>query len=242
MSQAYCVRLDAFEGPLDLLLHLIKEHRVDIHDIPVARITWQYLDHLAAGEQLNLDHAAEFLLMASTLLEIKARMLLPGVPAQAGGEPAHGDPRRDLVERLREYRSLRKTANMLGEHEAEAGRRFFPPRHAGSEGQERRAIEPLAARELAVAMAGLLRRRRGDQPRIVVRDGFSIGQKMRLIARALRGRTGATVAFWTLLRRGSGRREIIVTFLALLELLRLGWAHAQQERCYGRILVGRRGR
>ncbi|HSW10649.1 MAG TPA: segregation/condensation protein A [Bacillota bacterium] len=242
MPHPYRVRLEAFEGPLDLLLQLIKEHRVDIHAIPVARIAWEYLDHLAGADQLDLEDAAEFLLMASTLMEIKARMLLPVAPAAPGVEVGEADPRRDLIERLLEYRSLRRAAEALGVREAEAGRRFSRPLAPEFYGPETGVMEPLPVTDLAAAMAALLRRNRPEQPRTIPREGFSIGEKMRLIARTLRRRTGERVLFWTLVRTGSGRREIIVTFLALLELLRLGWADARQERCFGRILVGRRGR
>ena len=242
MPHPYRVRLDAFEGPLDLLLHLIQQHRVDIHAIPMAQIAWEYLDHLAGAEQLDLEDAAEFLLMASTLMEIKARMLLPVAPAAAGAETGDADPRRDLIERLLEYRSLRRAAEALGEREAEAGRRFPRPLAPEPDTPAARVMETLPVSELAAAMAALLLRNRPEQPRTIPREGLSIGEKMRLIARALRRPTGAPVLFWTLLRRDSGRREIIVTFLALLELLRLGWAHVEQERCFGRILVGRRGR
>jgi segregation and condensation protein A len=242
LPHPYCVRLDGFEGPLDILLQYVQQHRVDIHAVPMARIAWEYLDQLAGAGQLDLEGAIEFLLMASTMMELKARLLLPVIPAEAPPETGEVDPRRDLIERLMEYRSLRRAAEALGQRESEAASRFSRPSAVERDGLEPRAMQPLPVAELAAAMAGLLRRQLPEQPRMIPRERFSIGEKMRLIARALRRRTDTTMLFGNLLQRGSGRREIIVTFLALLELLRLGWANVQQERCFGCIQVARRGR
>src|SRR5579862_1587773 len=112
-SSALRFRLPVFEGPLDLLLHLIRENRLDIYDIPIADIAQQYLDYLAMWESLDLAVAGEYLVMAATLLEIKSRMLLPTPPPAAGADEEAEDPRAELVERLLEYQRFQGTVEAL---------------------------------------------------------------------------------------------------------------------------------
>src|SRR5512135_457405 len=116
MDDKYSIKLPLFEGPLDLLLHLIKRDEVDIYDIPVARIAEQYLEYIELMKDLNLDIAGEFLVMAATLAQIKSRMLLP--PKEGEGEADEGvDPRAELVQRLLEYKKFKEAAESLGERE-----------------------------------------------------------------------------------------------------------------------------
>lgn len=138
----YRVRLEAFEGPLDLLLHLIRRAEVDVTDIPIATIADQYLEHVASPDRINIDLAGEFLVMAATLTEIKSRMLAPPAEAEgaASGAPARpaGDPRADLVRQLLEYKRFRDAADALEARRIEWQRRF-PARRAGVDGEALRA-------------------------------------------------------------------------------------------------------
>ena len=111
LEDSYRIRLDQYEGPLDLLLHLIKKNEINIYDIPIALITKQYLDHITAMKMLNLDVAGEFLVMAATLIYIKSRMLLPAEPSE--DEEEGEDPRADLVRRLLEYKQFKEAAHAL---------------------------------------------------------------------------------------------------------------------------------
>lgn len=237
---AYRVRLEVFEGPLDLLLHLIQEEAVDIHDIPIARITWQYLEYLRELDRLDLDRAADFLLMAATLMEIKARLLLPRGPGETAGEDgAEPDPRAELVRRLLEYRLFRRAAELLKERECEAGNSFVrTPTVVAA--RPALTLEGIGPGDLLSALEELLKEKPPEEPREIERDEFTVRDQMRAIAHALRRAPGRAVSFRALFRRGAGRREIIVTFLALLELMRLGWVIVGQDRTYGSIQIRRK--
>ncbi len=239
MADAYRVRLEVFEGPLDLLLHLIRAEKVDIHDIPIARITTQYLEYLAGLEALDLDRAAEFLLMAATLMEIKARMLLPrhAVEHVADAEP-EPDPRAELVRRLLEYRSFRQKANVLQEREREASRRFVHPVAAGASALPPPPPEGVTVADLVAALLELVGEPVADEPAEIAREQYTVRDKMRTILRLLR-QAGGSVAFGDLFGPRFSRREVIVTFLALLELVRQRWVTARQDRTYGRIVICR---
>ncbi|MCB9841409.1 MAG: segregation/condensation protein A [Phycisphaeraceae bacterium] len=159
MVEDYCVRLDAFEGPLDLLLHLIRRAEVDIHDIPVAQIAGQYVKHLEQVHTIDIDLAGEFLVMAATLMEIKSRMLSPrpegegDADAERTGRPGDGvDPRADLVRQLLEYKRHRDAADALEERRLTWARRF-PAGHAGI---DKEAMAEAAARLQGADAAGAL--------------------------------------------------------------------------------------
>ena len=161
-ASACAVKLDVFEGPLDLLLHLIRLNEVDVHDIPIAAIAEQYVEYLSLMRELNLDVAGEYLLMAATLAWIKSRMLLP--PSEEGEEDEGGDPRAELVARLLEYQRFREVAEELGAARSSAAR-CSPrrarapsrcPRRARARGRAVRAARgvPPRARAAAAARAG----------------------------------------------------------------------------------------
>jgi segregation and condensation protein A len=161
-APAYTVRLDAFEGPLDLLLHLIRREEMDIYDIPIARITRQYLEHLEGLASLDLDMASEFLLMAATLMDIKSRLLLPRPASNAFiDEEAQADPRQELVRRLLEYKRYKEAAGLLSGRAAAAGRSHSryggasgppPPARGGAPG--RQGQDPAAADEEPAGLFG----------------------------------------------------------------------------------------
>jgi len=231
----YQVKLEMFEGPLDLLLHLIREHQLDILDIPIAEITEEYLRYLALMQELDLDVAGEFLLMAATLIHIKSKMLLPPEEAAEGEEDEEGDPRAELVDRLLEYKKYKEAAQTLGLLEAEQTllhRRGAPAVELTVEG-------PLSVSlvELIRAFRDVLRRADVPAPLEITPEELNVGQR---IVHLLDRLAAESPVEFTRLFAGSIRRpEIIVTFLALLELLRRRLATARQAEPLGPIMIYR---
>ncbi|BDG59965.1 segregation and condensation protein A [Caldinitratiruptor microaerophilus] len=231
------VRLENFEGPLDLLLYLIRKEEVSIHDIPIARIAEQYLAYIADLSDVEIDRAADFLVMAATLLDIKARMLLPRPPrpeGEAGAEDGEDeDPRAELARQLEAYQRFKELAAELRRREEAAGRSY--PR--GWYPEAPRGPAPLVGVSLAdlVAAFRALLEERGAW-REVPRETVTLRDKLREILQRL-GRSPAGVPFRSLFRPGAGRLEILVTFLALLELVRQQRARAVQERPFAEILI-----
>ena len=227
------VKLARFEGPLDLLLHLIKRDEIDIYDIPIAHITQQYLAYLELMRQLDLDVAGEFLVMAATLMRIKAKMLLP-LPGP-GEEEDEGDPREELVQRLVEYRQFKEAAGTLKDREAE--RRMLFERGMVP-GENEAGPLPLASVTLFDLLDALNRMMsRLPEPAVyeVTAEVYDVEDKMSLIASQL-AETGR-VSFAALLERCRARVEMIVTFIALLELIKLGQAIVLQLEVFGDIQI-----
>ena len=230
------VRLPIFEGPLDLLLHLIKRNEVQVSDIPIAAITDQYLAMLEELPELNLDGAGEYLVMAATLVYIKSRMLLP---TPEDDEEPEEDPRRELVQQLLEYQRYRDVAVALGES-AVLDRDVFA--------RDPEALEPPAPGETAEppvrdaslgdlldALREVMRRLRPPAVHEVAREEIPIGQAVeRVLARFA---IVEQVAFASLFPPEATRAEIIVTFLALLELIRLRVLRARQPERFGVITL-----
>jgi segregation and condensation protein A len=227
------VRLPIFEGPLDLLLHLIKKNEVAITDIPIAAITDQYLALLDELPELNLDGAGEYLVMAATLTYIKSRMLLP-----AGDEEseADDDPRAELVQQLVEYQRYREVAVALGERQilhrdVFAGRGEplgeLPPDEEGL------PVREASLGDLLDALRGVLRRIQPPRTHEITREPVSIRTCVeRVLARFA---LDDQVAFASLFMPDAHRADVIVTFLALLELIRLRVVRARQEDRFGPI-------
>jgi segregation and condensation protein A len=225
------VFLEAFEGPLDLLLYLIRRQNLDILDIPIAEITRQYLQYIDLMQDLQLELAGEYLLMAATLAEIKSRMLLPRPLSDTAGEE---DPRAELVRRLREYERFKQAATDLDElHRIE--RDVFP---ATAELVERRVVKMLPTvtmQEMLVALKDVMARAEMFAHHHVQREALSVRQRMSEVLDALR--TQAFVEFTHLFRPAEGRMGVAVTFTAILELLREGLIEIVQSDSYGPIHV-----
>ncbi len=237
------IRAGSFSGPLDLLLHLIERDRIDIHDIPIARITDQYLEILARDTELDMELASEFLVMAATLLQIKSRLLLPG--RREEGEEGEADPREDLVLRLLAYRRARLLAGALRErHECYRGCRLRLPSSAKSLGI------PLADEELPQPRLSPERLERAAQA-LAARNQIryaSLRERLEQVLRRERvSLTGAIRSVWMRLKRQarllfddiwprrSDRTERVTGFLAILELLRLNRIQAEQTVALGPI-------
>jgi segregation and condensation protein A len=231
----------AFEGPLDLLIYLIERDQIDIFDIPIEHITQQYLDHLAALESLNIEVAGEFLVMAAELLHIKSRMLLPQDQRPDQEEEETGDPRAELAARLLEYRRYKAVAHDLRAR-AELQSLMFSRRaltngngHAQPE-QPYLLLNDVSSFDLWAAFQAVLARVEEPPSGHVVRPRFTVAQKMAAVASRLRWAKSG-VRFIDLFDDAATRIELIVTFLALLELIRLRRLRVSQERTFGEIWV-----
>lgn len=232
---ALAVVLEAFEGPLDLLLYLIRKQNLDILDIPISRITDQYLTYIDLMQVLHVDLAGEYLVMAALLAEIKSRMLLPR-PAVTGEE--EDDPRAELVRRLQEYERFKQAAEELDALPQE-GRDVFmamadaPVRVVVSE-------EPLYGDlpGLLEAMRDVLRRADLRQSHVVASEGLTLEQRLREVLERLQD--DAPVAFHELFSRREGKMGLVVTFMAILELLKQKMISLAQETVFAPIFVRRR--
>ena len=221
----YRITLPAFDGPMELLLHLIKEHEVDIYDIPIAVITKEYLSVLELMQSLDLEVAGDFLVMAATLMQIKSRMLLPNPPAADGEEPE--DPRAELVRRLLEYKQFKDAADRLGDMEKERGRIY--PRNVPDEwkeaGEEEHLVE-VTLFGLLNAFKDVLIHAQQDFSTELIRPEITVTQKINDLMDMLQEQR--EIEFRPLLYSLKTKLEKIVTFLALLELVRLKLVKAYQ--------------
>jgi segregation and condensation protein A len=231
----YQVRLEMFEGPLDLLLHLIREHQLDILDIPIAKITDEYLRHLALMQELDLEVAGEFLVMAATLIHIKSRMLLPPEEVAEGEEVEEKDPRAELVGRLLEYKKYKEAAQTLGVLEGE--QMLLHRRGAPAIDLEVEGPLEVSMYELLRAFRDILGRANLPAPFEITPEQISVGQRIVSLLDRLAGES--PVEFTALFTGNVRRVEIIVTFLALLELLRRRLASARQAEPMGAIMIYR---
>ena len=236
----YPVRLENFEGPLDLLLHLIRKHEVDVYDIPIALITQQYLEYLDLMQELNLEVAGEFLVMAATLIHIKSRMLLPR--PDPGQEDPIEDPRDALVRRLLEHQKFKAAAELLHEKEIQRSAQWGRPdgRVAEVVGE---APEPEIEVDLFSLMAAfrqVIERARQRPMVILPPEQISIEARIeQLLARL--SETDAC-GFEELFADVQARAGMIVTFLALLEMIRLKLVRVFQQGSFGPIRVYKRAR
>jgi segregation and condensation protein A len=233
----YQVRIENFEGPLDLLLHLIKKSEINIYDIPIHLIAQQYLTYIEAMEDLNLTVAGEFLVMAATLLQIKSKMLLP-VDETAVDEEDGPDPRQELVRRLLEYKQFKEAANQLDEHER-LWREIYSREQSPTvelESDESLMVD-VSLFDLVDALQGILNRNPGKTFMDILPDNLTVRDRMNSILEMLEGQE--SVNFVDLFEPSCHRLVIIVTFLALLELMKLRTARIFQAEHFGPILVSR---
>ncbi len=220
---------------MDLLLHLIRENKVDIYDIPISLITGQYLEYIEIMKELDLEIAGEFLVMAATLIQIKSRMLLP--PDEEVPPEELEDPRLELVQRLLEYQTFKDAATILKEKEDEAlkmfGRQPVAP-------EEEEVIQPelylfdVNLFDLLAAFKKLLENAPPEM-RTITRETLTVKDKMMHIANIIENLE--SIRFEELFKDTFSRAQLIVTFLALLELLRLGLARVYQEKEFGNIWI-----
>ncbi len=226
------VFLEAFEGPLDLLLYLIRRQNLDILDIPIAEITRQYMEYIELMKELRLELAAEYLVMAAMLAEIKSRMLLPRPASVDEGEEE--DPRAELVRRLQEYERFKKAAEDL-DALPRMERDTFP---VSAEVTERRVVKlvpEVTLKELLVAFQEVLRRAELFSHHHVQREPLSVRERMTQVLEAVQG--GCHTEFTSLFRADEGRMGVVVTFLAVLELAKEQLVTLAQNEPFGPVYV-----
>jgi segregation and condensation protein A len=237
-SDAYKVTLPTFHGPLDLLLHLIRKHEIDIHDIPILLITEQYNAYLNAMTELDLDVAADYIYMAALLINIKSRMLLPREEG-AEGDPGD-DPRRELVDRLLEYQRFKAVAESFAELDVVRMGMWTRPRvpPPGTDEPNDVDMTDVGLFDLIDAFRTALVRYRQNHPQSIElhRVVHKVSDKMREIYNKLQEKTPIRL-HWFL--EGRDRNELIAVFLGMLELVRLGGIGLQQGDNFGEILITR---
>ncbi|KPK80736.1 MAG: hypothetical protein AMJ81_11480 [Phycisphaerae bacterium SM23_33] len=231
----YRVNLEIYNGPLDLLLYLIRRDEIDIHDIPIARITEQYCDYVATLKQINPDLAGEFLVMAATLMEIKTRMLLPRPEGEAEGEEAF-DPRAELVRQLLEYKAFKDAADQLRLAAAEQSLRF--PRRPAEQAAEKEAkdLEEIQLWDLVEAFNSLMTAiGRSVREAEIIYDDTPIELHAADIVDRLRREGDMT--FRQIFTGRTSRTELVGLFLALLELALRRTVFLEQQQASGEIYV-----
>ncbi len=240
----YNINVSVYEGPFDLLFDLIEKNQIDIYDIPINEITDQYLSEI---KLLNLDESSEFIMMASTLIEIKSRMLLP-VYHDISGMDLYEDPRKELIQKLLSYKKYKEASEYFMSEESFHNRKFF------KEGEDiiNYFDEPSAedinkGLEIDILVEGIkslmMKLNKSDKKRIeyfnsLKRDHFTVEDKINIITKTL-GKKGR-ILFYDLFNENSDKEEIIVSFLALLELLKRNLISIKQTHQFGEILIIKR--
>lgn len=237
METDYKVKLEIFEGPLDLLLYLIKRDEIDIYDISIERITRQYLEYLQAFKELNIDVAGEFVVMAANLIYLKSRSLLPVDQQPPDEEAEEDDPRWDLIRQLIEYKKFKEAAAQLHARAREQERIFT--RDTGA--PTATADAPLRLAEVGIfqlihAFQNVIKRVEArENLQEIFGEHFTVSDKIDIILQRVAG--GASVRFTELFGDIASRVEIVVTFLALLELIRLKQVRAIQRNVFDEIEI-----
>lgn len=243
IASSYKVSLEVFEGPLDLLLYLIKKEEVDIYEVSIERITKQYLSYIEAFEILNIEIAGEFVVMAANLLYIKSRTLLPKDQQMPEEDVEEDDPRWELIRQLIEYKKFKEAALHLRERE-ELESTLFPrpegsPKLTDQPSQELAPLKEVTLLELINAFQRALKRLSTKKPTAeIYEETFTVADRMQYLMRFLK--EGVSMTFQELFSSSASRSELVVTFLALLELIRMRQFLVRQEEECGFIWIERR--
>ena len=235
MAADYKVKLEVFEGPLDLLLYLIKQDEIDIYDISIERITRQYLEYLQTFKELNIELAGEFIVMAANLIYLKSRSLLPIDQQPPAEEAEEDDPRWDLIRQLVEYKKFKEAAVNLHLREVEQ-ETIFAREASPMLSENPLRLEEVGIFQLINAFQSVIKRIEARQEvQEIFGERFSVSEKIDAILR--RVAAGATVRFSDLFGAIVSRVEVVVTFLALLELIRLKQVRATQKNVFAEIEI-----
>ncbi|SDL64776.1 segregation/condensation protein A [Sediminibacillus halophilus] len=239
MNMKYEVHTEAFQGPLDLLLHLINQYEIDIYDIPVAEITEQYMTYIHTMQQLELNIASEYLVMAATLIAIKSQLLLPNQTIETEDEEYEEDPREDLMRRLIEYRKYKEAADQLKERELEANKIYTRP---PVEFEEASAQKPMVQGDVSIydmiaAMNKIMERKKWEKTvsTKIQRTEIPIKQRMDEVMTQVKERPEG-IAFDELFPVPS-RSHIVVTFMAVLELMKGKQVYCTQEKHFDELMI-----
>jgi segregation and condensation protein A len=231
----YKVRLEVFEGPLDLLLYLIKKDEIDIYDIPIERITKQYLEYMELFKILDLDVAGEFVVMAANLIYIKSRSLLPVTLQPPDEEAEEEDPRWELVRQLLEYKKFKEAAEHLQER-AQVQENLFSRTPDKPEFAGERPLGEVSIFDLLNAFQTMLKRvNLKEDLREIFEENYTVSDKIDLILKMMA--SGVALKFSELFANAASRTEIVVTFLAMLELIRLKQLRVLQPDVFSEIEI-----
>lgn len=239
-SNDYKVRLEIFEGPLDLLLYLIKKDEVDIHSISIERITHQYLDYINTFKLLNIDLASEFIVMAANLMYLKSRTLLPKQEQPPEDDAEEDDPRWELIRQLIEYKKFKDAAGFLSLREIEQEGSFaHQPDAADAPDEEPPQLAEVSIFDLIRAFQNVLKRFEAPENLAdIVDDRFTVSDQIEVLMKRLK--PGESMRFDNLFLEATTKSEVIVTFLALLELMKLNQFIVRQSELLGSIVIERR--
>jgi len=230
----YKVQLDIFEGPLDLLLHLIKEEEINIYDIPISKITKQFFDYLELLKEMNLDIAGEWLIMAATLTHIKSKMLLPVEPTEEDDDSGV-DPREELVQRLLEYKKFKEAAVTLKEKEEYQKNTFGRDFHSEWDEDDADFLKEVSVFKLLEAFNKILKNAAADPFYEIRLEEVSVTEKMAFMMEMLE--TKQKIRFEDLFADMKSRMELVATLLGTLELMKQQMIRVFQEREFGPIWV-----
>lgn len=238
------VKLDSFSGPLDLLYHLIEKNEIDIYDIPIAELTDQYIEFISREENKNMDGMSEFVVMAASLIEIKSRMLLPKPQTE---EPEE-DPREELVQKLIEYKKFKNVTEVLAKRSEEAVHILFrepdiiiPELMKRDELPVEECLKGLTMDDLYRAFRDVMIRKEKKVDRVrsgfksVRHDNFTVDEKIISLRSVLK--VSPKIRFYEMFSKDTSREEILVTFLALLELIRRHNVSVEQDDTFGEIFI-----
>lgn len=237
------LNLDVFQGPLDLLLHLIKTMEIDIYDIPITEVTEQYMSYIHTMQTLELEVAGDYLVMAATLMAIKSKLLLPKQELEVANEEEYDeeDPREALVAQLLEYRKFKYAAEVLSEKAEERSLYYTKEPMDVSQYQEKTYVEPakqMSTIDLFLAFHQMLEKRHKKEPlkTTVTTEEISIEEKMQLIQKRLHTAAAKGQTFDSFFTTFS-KAEVVTTFMALLELMKNGEIRCEQEKNYETIML-----
>lgn len=242
---SYKIMIDAFEGPMDLLLHLIDKAQIDIYDIPINHITEQFIQHIYHMEELNLDIASDFLVMAATLVEIKSKMLLPNEKQDSSLqlEMEELDPRAELVRRLVEYKKYKAVSEELRLFEDVQSKVYYKPKEDLYEYDESEIeLEGLDVNILLKSISKIIKKRSASDRVLTIneiqRDEYTLEQCIKDIQNILK--VDSKLKFSNLIDENSTIKEIIVCFLSVLELIRMKEIKVEQEEDFSDLIIIRR--
>lgn len=241
----YRIVLESFEGPMDLLLHLIDQAEIDIYDIPINQITEQYLDYIKKMELIDLEITSEFLLMAASLLEIKSKMLLPRETKvnNEGNGDEEIDPRMELVKRLLEYKKYKGASQELQTYRTSQNKIYYKPKEDLTIFQQEEEFEEMDLAKLVKALEDLLKESGNIELSMDVseiqREEYTLNESMEMIK--FRLEKEENIEFTNLFDLDSNRREIVTIFLSILELIRKKHISIYQEESFAEIIIRKRG-
>jgi len=226
----YGIKLEIFEGPMDLLLHLIQKNDLDIYDIPISKITSEYLAYLNLMKEMNLDVAGDFLIMAATLMRIKSKMLLP--QHENEDEEELEDPRDEITKRLLEYKKFKEASKLLKTNLEKQKDVFF--RKTQPEFTDEDFGVDVSLFDLMDAFRKVLEKAKKSSKEII-KEEFTIEDKIRIVLSLLEGKK--FISFYSIFLKDESRYSVIVTFLALLELIKIGQIYVRQNEAFSEIRI-----